>query len=539
MMLRLAFRMSRAATTVATVAGSGFNSRKPTVFSPSLRWFHETISGPNANPVALQMIEYALSLPRSQKTDESYAEAMLMLEQCLDSQSSNVEDTATENSKSMVLLAMSNLSFDRGDTNEAMEQLQRIQTLDKASLGVKVAALEALVGVNLELGNDDASSEIADKCLQLLQNDELASTSAGFDAADARAKALKGFVEFVRGNVKGAEALFEGLQGNHDCVGSAALSYGEFLHAMRNFSMAKELYRKITGVAENIGFTDINALAACNMASDQVEIASTCALGQLESHMGEFGDAEGTLTKALNKAESLYGPRHPKVGVVLTCLALMFRQKAIKERSSSLLIQEGLYRRALELLKVPPLDSDNDATMGASGDIAALARAAYAEALCVQDNRRSEGEKMRSWAVARWRNNRLSLAEALKISESSNRVLVIDTRTSRILSGHKFVYSQNRQQPSKCRSQVGSTAVLNYAFVRSHVSKRISNSAISMTESVSSAAEKEEHTTTKWRKKTRSRRRNNPHNLCHDLTGWALVCLVTTLLRRRRWSGRS
>ncbi|CAN1135183.1 Subtilisin inhibitor 1 [Linum perenne] len=432
MMLRLAFRMSRAATTVATVAGSGFYSCKPTVFSPSLRWLHETISGPNANPVALQMIEYALSLPRSQKTDESYAEAMLMLEQCLDSQSSNVEDTATQNSKGMALLAMSNLSFDRGDTNEAMEQLQRIQTLDKASLGVKVAALEALVGVNLELGNDDASSEIADKCLQLLENDELASTRAGFDSADNRAKALKGFVEFVRGNVKG---------------GSAALSYGEFLHAMRNFSMAKELYRKITGVAENIGFTDINALAACNMASDQVEIAATCALGQLESHMGEFGDAEGTLTKALNKAESLYGPRHPKVGVVLTCLALMFRQKAIHEQSSSLLIQEGLYRRALELLKVPPLDSegivdcktlianspDNDATMGASGDIAALARAAYAEALCVQDNRRSEGEKMTSWAVSRWRNNRLSLAEALKISESSNRVPVIDTRTARIL----------------------------------------------------------------------------------------------------------
>lgn len=34
------------------------------------------------------------------------------------------------------------------------------------------------------------------------------------------------------------------------------------------------------------------------------------------------------------------GPHHPKVGVVLTCMALMFRRKAIQERSSSLLIQE-------------------------------------------------------------------------------------------------------------------------------------------------------------------------------------------------------
>lgn len=34
------------------------------------------------------------------------------------------------------------------------------------------------------------------------------------------------------------------------------------------------------------------------------------------------------------------GAHHPKVGVVLTCIALMYRQKAKVERSSSLLIQE-------------------------------------------------------------------------------------------------------------------------------------------------------------------------------------------------------
>ena len=41
------------------------------------------------------------------------------------------------------------------------------------------------------------------------------------------------------------------------------------------------------------------------------------------------------------------GPHHPKVGVILTCIALLFRRKAIKERSSSLLIQEV---RDLQLL---------------------------------------------------------------------------------------------------------------------------------------------------------------------------------------------
>ncbi len=34
------------------------------------------------------------------------------------------------------------------------------------------------------------------------------------------------------------------------------------------------------------------------------------------------------------------GSHHPKVGVVLTCLPLMFRHKAMQEHSSSLLIQE-------------------------------------------------------------------------------------------------------------------------------------------------------------------------------------------------------
>ena len=34
------------------------------------------------------------------------------------------------------------------------------------------------------------------------------------------------------------------------------------------------------------------------------------------------------------------GSHHPNVGTVLTCIALMFRHKAIMEHSSSLLIQE-------------------------------------------------------------------------------------------------------------------------------------------------------------------------------------------------------
>lgn len=57
----------------------------------------------------------------------------------------------------------------------------------------------------------------------------------------------------------------------------------------------------------------------------------------------------------------------------------------------------------------------------------------YGEALSVQQNRKDEGEKMKRWAEAAWRNRRLSLAEALEISEPSLKLPVIDTRICRAL----------------------------------------------------------------------------------------------------------
>lgn len=57
----------------------------------------------------------------------------------------------------------------------------------------------------------------------------------------------------------------------------------------------------------------------------------------------------------------------------------------------------------------------------------------YAEALSVQENRKVQGEKMKNWAEATWRNRRLSLAEALEVSDSSSKLPIIDARISRIL----------------------------------------------------------------------------------------------------------
>ncbi|KAE8687009.1 hypothetical protein F3Y22_tig00111027pilonHSYRG00736 [Hibiscus syriacus] len=400
--------------------------------SQPLRLLHDGIKGPGSNPVAVQMINYALSHARSQKSDESFAQGMLILEQCLSIQSSESEGQYTQNSVGTVLLAMSNLLYERGSIEEAIGKLHRIQELTHSSLGVKVAATEALVGLYLQLAQDDTSSVLADKCLEFLHKEDLKSNGGNEESLIARAKAVKGLVELVAGNLESAETFFHGVQYNGTWNDTAALSYGEFLHATQKFSQAKELYQNvIEGVPKSDDFSDMNTLAVCNMAPDEVLLAATFALGQLESHMGNFGAAEEILTKALTKTEEYFGSNHPKVGVVLTCIALMFRNKATQERSSSLLIQEGLYRRAIEFLKAPPLESKE--TKLDRGDILALARGGYAEVLCVQQNRKTEGEKMKTWAEAVWSNRRMSLADALDISEPSSRVPVIDARIIRVL----------------------------------------------------------------------------------------------------------
>ncbi|KAL9247127.1 hypothetical protein vseg_020592 [Gypsophila vaccaria] len=396
---------------------------------------------PNANPVALQMINYALDLARSQRTDESYAQALLVLEQGLSSQSQEGTDAAIENSKGMVLLAISTLLTERGNVDEAMRALLLIQDLTSSSIGIRVAAMEALVGLNLELGLDDTSSVLADKCLNLLGKEGLENGEEyGYKVFNARSKAIKGLVELVHGDMESAKACFEGCQ-DEGCIGNATLSYGEFLHIKRDFAAAKELYQKtISESSEKKDFSDPYLLGACNMDSEEVLLAATCSLGQLESHLGNFGEAEEILTRALKKAEENFGTHHPKVGIVLTCIALMFRHKATAERSSSLLIQEGLYRRAIDLLKAPALDiKDEKANVEhlpenvEKKDIVALARGGYAETLCVQPNRKAEGERMKKWAESAWRNRRLSLAEALDVSESSCKIPVVDTRICRVL----------------------------------------------------------------------------------------------------------
>ncbi|XP_076958007.1 uncharacterized protein LOC143633629 [Bidens hawaiensis] len=372
------------------------------------------------NPVALQMIDYAFSLSRSHQSDESYGQGLLVLEQCESNQNDN-------NSKGLVLLAISTLLSERGNFDGAIEKLKKVNDSNVSCLPIRVAASEAVAGLHLELEEDDTSSNIADACLK-----DLDAMKPQLGLLDARARGLKGLVELARGNLDSSQTCFEGVKNNLG-TGNDTLSYAEYLHVTRDFSTAKQLYESvIKGIPESKDYSDPYNLAAGNMAREDIIMAATCALGQLESHMGNFDEAEKILTRALKITEERFGLHHPKTGTILTCIALMFRHKATIERSSSLMVQEGLYRRALELLKAPQLETAVQQAKVCGKDIIALARGGYAETLCVQQNRKAVGEQMKVWAEAAWKNKRLSLSEALDItSDPNSKIPIIDARISR------------------------------------------------------------------------------------------------------------
>ncbi|XP_023526504.1 uncharacterized protein LOC111789988 isoform X2 [Cucurbita pepo subsp. pepo] len=417
-MIRVAVQLSKTTAAVVRTAGLGSSSRFDLLSSPSFSWLasplrslHVGIDRPNASLVTCQMINYALSHARSQNSDESYAQGRLVLEQCFSAQSSEGQDA--DNSRGAVLLAMSTLFAERGDIHDAIDKLQRVEDLAHCSLDIRVAALEALAGLHLELNlvADDGNSGVL----------------------RARVKAVKGLVELVKNNLDAAESLFEGFQTIERCAGSAAFAYGEFLVASQNFSSAKEVYQRVIEVGSEVqDLSEQCALAGGNMSPMEVLVAATCALGQLEGHLGNFSEAEDILTNALTKAEAYFGSHHPKVGVVLTCIALMFRYKAKKEHSSSLLIQEGLYRRAMDLMKVSPKGTGEQLKVDKC-DIANIAGGAYAEILDVQKNRKAEGQMMRKWSELAWKNRRISLEEVLDIAQPPSKVPIIDTRLCRLI----------------------------------------------------------------------------------------------------------
>ncbi|KAG6515961.1 hypothetical protein ZIOFF_026407 [Zingiber officinale] len=358
----------------------------PLLTSSAAVRFFGTGGGDASSPperLALEMIQYALGLARSQKSGDSYSHAMLVLEQGMSNLREGgggaVEGTSSsDNAMGMILLAMSTLLYERGQLQDANEKLEMVHQLGRASIDLIVAACEGRVGLNLETGQDANSLLLADNCSHLLR----ASEEGGVPVSEVtkfRAKSIKGLVDLINGDCMSVESTYGGSK---ECgMGRTENQLGEISHCIGNFSLSKELYEKALLTLETKKTSSTSYLASTNMVPEEVTIGAACALGQLLSHSGNFAEAEEQLTKALVKAEEHFGSTHPKVGVILTCIAIMYKRKAQVEASSSILIQEGLYRKATDLLKAPDLNEKVVALLDRR-DIIALARVEHSASAC-------------------------------------------------------------------------------------------------------------------------------------------------------------
>ncbi|GJM88777.1 hypothetical protein PR202_ga05340 [Eleusine coracana subsp. coracana] len=380
------------------------------------RQFAATAGETQPERVAAEMVRYALggfgdSLSCADPLLPVAEEAMRILEQGALNLQGGGEGSAE--AVGWLMLAMSTLLYRSGKRQDAIEKLKATQQV-APSAPFRVTAWESLMGLQMEAGQEISSS--------MSPNDSVDMSIKDDDLPDQE------HLKFRVNAVKGLIALLNGETDSEN----ATLSYGEYLHCVGDFSMATQVYER---VLEAMSMEDMsrNLLAAGNMVPEEVSLGATSSYGQLLCHSGKFAEAEDYLTRALKKAEEQFGASHPKVGIVLTCIARMYKLKAKSEGSSSIMVQEGLYRKALEVLKAPAISSEGTSKQMEWRDIISLARGEYAALLLIQSNRKAEGERMKEWAQDAWRNRRLTLAQALEFTEPSKPTVVVDTRIGRVV----------------------------------------------------------------------------------------------------------
>uniref|UniRef100_J3M7U6 MalT-like TPR region domain-containing protein n=1 Tax=Oryza brachyantha TaxID=4533 RepID=J3M7U6_ORYBR len=396
--------------------------------APRARHYATAAGATQPESVAAEMVRYALGGARAGSSPE---EAMRILEQGASNLQGGGEGCAE--AVGMLMLAMSTLLYRSGRRQDAKERLKA--TSQVAPAAFRVAAWEATMGLYMEAGQDINTSVSPDDLVDIsIKDDNIKWSDQNY--LKFRVNAIKGLIALLNGESESAQLFFVGCKdlcaglGNEQTE-NAVLSYGEYLHCLGDFPSATQMYER---VLEALSTQDMSGkfLSACNMVPEEVSLGATCSYGQLLSHSGKFNEAEDYLTRALKKAEEKFGANHPKVGIVLTCVARMYKLKAKSEGSSSIMVQEGLYRKALEVFKAPAINSEAVNKQMDWRDIISLARGEYAALLLIQTNRKAEGERMKEWAEHAWRNRRLTLAQALEFSDSS-KPTVVDTRIGRVM----------------------------------------------------------------------------------------------------------
>ncbi|KAK3135387.1 hypothetical protein QOZ80_5BG0418290 [Eleusine coracana subsp. coracana] len=332
------------------------------------RQFAATAGETQPERVAAEMVRYALGGAVQRSSPE---EAMRILEQGALNLQGGGEGSAE--AVGMLMLAMSTLLYRSGKRQDAIEKLKATQQV-APSAPFRVAAWESLMGLQMEAGQEILSSMSPNDSVDMSSKDD-DSNSPDQEHLKFRVNAIKGLIALLNGETDSAAQLF--VNGCRDFAGgkkhteNATLSYGEYLHCVGDFSMATQVYER---VLEAMSVEDMsrNLLVAGNMVPEEVSLGATSSYGQLLCHSGKFAEAEDYLTRALKTAEGQFGASHPKVGIVLTCIARMYKLKAKSEGSSSIMVQEGLYRKALEVLKAPAISSEGTSKQMEWRDIISL-----------------------------------------------------------------------------------------------------------------------------------------------------------------------
>ncbi|CAN6973197.1 unnamed protein product, partial [Brassica oleracea var. botrytis] len=104
-----------------------------------------------------------------------------------------LKDQVSQDSKATVLLAMSDLLYESGNSSEAIERLKQVMTLTLSSFAIRVVALEALVGLLIQSGQDDTSLNVADKFLELVKE----RGHENLQDVAVTAKTIKGLAELL------------------------------------------------------------------------------------------------------------------------------------------------------------------------------------------------------------------------------------------------------------------------------------------------------------------------------------------------------
>ncbi|MCO5592217.1 hypothetical protein L7F22_046215 [Adiantum nelumboides] len=274
------------------------------------------------------------------------------------------------------------------------------------TFGVRAgAALEAMTALCLQLHQDKLAMDYVVDFERLWEKEgALSADSENFGGIKYEALALRRLAELTN-PTESLDTEGPSLSDAENVSGAAVLALAQFYHVQGNFSAAKEFYEKAFISSKKEGESSDHSLSSMSMVPEAVHVGAMAGLGQLLTATGNFEEAEQHLTHALNEMEKNKGEKDPQVGVILACLGNLYDQRGAAQGSSEMLITEGMYKSALDLMKAPLLDNVREQG-GRLSEIVALTRARLGAVLAPAQNRRSEVYKLKDWVESTWKNSR-------------------------------------------------------------------------------------------------------------------------------------